>query len=76
VLTGSIPAPLSSGAPPLPPLAGAWNNKTGAREGLWLATIGDWYVEVRATYPPEESDEIGAAVGDLIKSAYSEIPDR
>ncbi len=70
------PPPLGAGDPPSPRFAAAWTDKDNQRQAFWLATVGDWYIEVLATYAPAASDAIGKSVGQLYKDAFREIPAR
>jgi len=75
-VAGAAPPPLGAGPPPGPRFVTAWTDKDGQRQGLWLAQIGDWYVEALATYPAEASGEIGKAVGEIYKDAFHQISGR
>jgi hypothetical protein len=66
--------PLPAGPPQKPAYAGAWTTSEGTAEGLWVGAVGDWYVEVRATYAPAEADKVGAAVGELFTAVYRTLP--
>jgi hypothetical protein len=75
-VAGPAPPPDGAGEPPRPRFAAAWTDKDNRRHGLWLATIGGWYVEVLAAYSPEASGDVGKTVVQLYKDAYREISAR
>ncbi len=70
------PPPLAAGEPPRPRFAAAWTDKKNQRQAFWLATVGDWYVEMLATYAPEASGAVGKAVAELYKDAFRQISSR
>jgi hypothetical protein len=73
-LAAPATAPLAAGPPQKPAYAGAWTTAEGSGEGLWVAAVGDWYIEVRATYATGQADTVGAAVAELFAQVYRTIP--
>lgn len=72
---GTLPLPLALGAPPAPAFGEAWKDARGSGQATWLSSVGDWYVEVRATYRTDRADDIAPAVRAIFEEARASIRD-
>lgn len=73
-LKETTPPPVELGPGNDPVRSRAWLGEDGMTEGLWVLAIRDWYIEVRATYRPADSEKIGVGVAQLVSSAYRTVP--
>jgi hypothetical protein len=66
--------PLSkTGAPPLPAFGANWTDKNGMGQAMWLAKIGEWYVQLRLSYTEADREMARKAVQEFYKAAYADM---
>ena len=64
---------LETGMPPRPAFGANWIDRNGLGQAIWLAKIGDWYVQLRLSYRPTDRDAAAKAALEFYKAAFADI---